>query len=102
MNLYLFLSLVAIGRITCLVTLVKYLQVLRGESSLKINDIEIAFCSIIFASPLALFWYLASEDIRLEDMSHNRRFLWITLGLLAFHIILTVCLFYFRLIKVEF
>ncbi|MEG0978004.1 MAG: hypothetical protein RSE56_02045 [Bacilli bacterium] len=101
MNLYLFLTLVAIGWVTCVMTLTKYVQILRGESTLKLNDVEVALCSFIFASPLALVWYLFSEEIRLEDMAHHRRFLLITLGLLAVHIVVVFCLFYFNVIIVK-
>lgn len=100
-GLYILLTVIAIGWITSALSLTKYLQYLRGNSKFKMSDLEAALSSCFFASPLALFYFCLSREIRDEDYARNHRFLIISIALTIIQIIIIFLLFYFGVVKIS-
>lgn len=92
-----FLSFI-IGFVSNYILDLKYLKYLRGETSVKYNDIAVILTSIIWGSPVVLFMYAIFSEIRIEDASHSHRLLISEIIILIIQIVAVVLLAVFNLL----
>lgn len=86
-----FLSFI-LGFVSNYILCLKYLKYLRGETSVKYNDIAVILTSIIWGSPVVLFMYAIFSEIRIEDASHNHRLLISEIIILIIQIVIVILL----------
>lgn len=92
-----FLSFI-LGFVSNYILDLKYLKYLRGETSVKYNDIAVILTSIIWGSPVVLFMYAIFSEIRIEDASHSYRLLIFEIIILIIQIVAVVLLAVFNLL----